>query len=340
VGFYLFNEGNMGSNKATLDYFDFTTGMYTKNMYAATNPQVVSELGDVGNDLQVYGNKLYAVLNASGFVEVMDATTAKHIGVIEIPNCRFITFDNGKAYVSSYAGEVDLSNNTQVGYVAEIDTASLQVTRTVKVGYQPEEMAIIDGTLYVANSGGYMYPNYDNTVSVICLQTFTETQKIEVGINLHRLKPDNKGNLYISSRGNYTDIASSLYILNTNTLQVDKKFDIPVSNLCIVGDSAYVVGSEYNLLSGNTIIEYALINTNTQSIEAKNFITDGTETAIKMPYGIAVHPITRDIYITDAKSYIVPGAVYCYNKTGKRKWVVTTGDIPAHIAFLKKRTTN
>ena len=53
VGFYLLNEGNMGSNKATLDYFDFTTGIYTKNMYAATNPQVVSELGDVGNDLQI-----------------------------------------------------------------------------------------------------------------------------------------------------------------------------------------------------------------------------------------------------------------------------------------------
>ena len=25
-GFFLLNEGNMGSNKATLDYFDYTTG--------------------------------------------------------------------------------------------------------------------------------------------------------------------------------------------------------------------------------------------------------------------------------------------------------------------------
>ena len=106
VGFYLLNEGNMGSNKATLDYFDFTTGIYTKNMYAATNPQVVSELGDVGNDLQIYGNKLYAVLNTSGFVEVMDATTAKHIGMIEIPSSRYITFYNEKAYVSTYAKPV------------------------------------------------------------------------------------------------------------------------------------------------------------------------------------------------------------------------------------------
>jgi hypothetical protein len=337
VGFYLLNEGNMGSNKATLDYFDFTTGMYTKNMYAATNPQVVSELGDVGNDIQIYGNKLYVIVNASGIVEVMDATTAKHIGSIAIANCRYITFYKDKAYVSSYAGKIE-SGNKQLGYVAEIDTASLQITRTVSVGYQPEEMAVVHGTLYIANSGGYVYPDYDNTLSVVCLHSFTETQKIEIGINLHRLKPDNKGNLYISSRGNYTDIPSSLYLFNTNTLQVDKKFEIPVTNLCIVGDSAYVISSEFNYLSGKSVIQYAIINTLTQTEMASNFITDGTEKDIKMPYGIAVHPITRDIYITDAKSYIIPGTLYCYSKTGKRKWSVTTGDIPAHLAFLTKHT--
>ena len=50
-GFYLINEGNMGSNKATLDYFDETTGTFHKNIYAERNPNVVKELGDVGNDV-------------------------------------------------------------------------------------------------------------------------------------------------------------------------------------------------------------------------------------------------------------------------------------------------
>ena len=47
-GFFLLNEGNMGNNKATLDYFDYETGVYTKNIYAERNPGVVKELGDVG----------------------------------------------------------------------------------------------------------------------------------------------------------------------------------------------------------------------------------------------------------------------------------------------------
>ena len=64
-GFYLLNEGNMGTNKATLDYMDFATGVYTRNIYSAANPTQPMEMGDVGNDLAIYGSKLWAVINCS-----------------------------------------------------------------------------------------------------------------------------------------------------------------------------------------------------------------------------------------------------------------------------------
>src|ERR1700750_1488792 len=60
-GFYLLNEGNMGSNKCTLDYFDYATGTYRKNIYGEINPSVVKELGDVGNHIMIYGSKMYVV---------------------------------------------------------------------------------------------------------------------------------------------------------------------------------------------------------------------------------------------------------------------------------------
>ena len=184
-GFFLLNEGNMGSNKSTLDYFDYETGIYSKNIFAERNPGVVKELGDVGNDIQIYGNRLYAVINCSHFVEVMDVNTAKHIDIVSIPNCRYIVFKNKYAYVSSYAGPVQIDPNARLGYVVKVDTASLKVVDECPVGYQPEEMVIVGNKLYVANSGGYRVPNYDNTVSVIDLNTFTEIKKIEVAINLH-----------------------------------------------------------------------------------------------------------------------------------------------------------
>ena len=100
-GFYLLNEGNMGNNKSTLDYFDYGEGTYYKNIYAERNPTVVKELGDVGNDILIYGSKLYTVINCSHKVEVMKASDATRITKIDIPNCRYITGDKGYVYVSS-----------------------------------------------------------------------------------------------------------------------------------------------------------------------------------------------------------------------------------------------
>ena len=128
-GFFLLNEGNMGSNKASLDYYDYETGIYHVNIYAERNPGVVYELGDVGNDIQIYGNKLYAVINCSNLVEVMDVATARHEATVYIPNCRYIVFQDGYAYVSSYAGPVKIDPTARLGYVAKVDTATMQDSR-------------------------------------------------------------------------------------------------------------------------------------------------------------------------------------------------------------------
>jgi hypothetical protein len=116
----------MGSNKCTLDYYDYETGKYhTKISYAVNAiPESSQELGDVGNDLQIYGDKLYAVVNCSHFVEVMNVSTAKHITQISIPNCRYIVFKGKYAYVSSYAGPVKIDPNARSRlHVAKVDTS-------------------------------------------------------------------------------------------------------------------------------------------------------------------------------------------------------------------------
>lgn len=128
-GFYQLNEGNMGMNRASLDYFDYTTGYYIRDIFSERNPDVVKELGDVGNDIRVYGQKVYAVINVSNLIVVFDVRTARRIKEIEVPNCRYLAFWEGKAYVSSYAGPVQIDPNAEIGFVAEIDTTTLEVTR-------------------------------------------------------------------------------------------------------------------------------------------------------------------------------------------------------------------
>ena len=337
-GFFLLNEGNMGSNKSTLDYFDYQTGIYTKNIYAERNPGVVKELGDVGNDIQIYGNKLYAVVNCSHFVEVMDVRTARHITQISIPNCRYIVFKGRYAYVSSYAGPVQIDPNARLGYVAKVDTVTMSVVGTCTVGYQPEEMVISGNKLYVANSGGYRVPNYDRTVSVIDLDTFREVKKIDVAINLHRLELDKYGQIWVSSRGDYYDTPSKTFVIDSRMDEViDELKLLPNSEMAVCGDSLYVYSTEWSYHTQRNTISYASVNVRTRKVVTRNFITDGTNEQIAIPYGIAINPNTREFFVTDAKDYVTPGTLYCFNPDGTKKWSVETGDIPAHIVFTRRR---
>ncbi len=328
--FYLLNEGNMGSNKATLDFYDGTLGIYRHNIFPEQNPTVSLELGDVGNDLAVYGTRLYALLNVSGLVEVMDARTARHIGTISIPNCRYICFHEGKAYVTSYAGPVQPNDPTsRRGIVARIDTATLQVEATCEVGYQPEQMARLGHTLYVANSGGYRPPSYDRTISVIDIAAFSVTKTIDVAPNLHIVKAHGE-KLYVSSRGNYSDTPSDIYIVNPQTATVEERLGIEADVFCFIGEELLTLRGGQ---TGKAILRY-----NPATRTTSDFITDGTLSDIQMPYGLAYDEATQRIYITDARDYVSPGRVMCYDATGKRLWEAQAGDIPAHFAFVANTT--
>lgn len=278
-------------------------------------------------------------MNCSNKVEVLDARTGIRITQVDIPNCRYVNFYRGHAYVSSYVGPVQLNNPDAVkGAVYKIDTLTFKVVDKCTVGYQPEELEVLGEYLYVANSGGYMAPDYDNTVSVIELEGFRQMEKIPVGINLHRVKADNHGRLWVTSRGDYDTVSSNLYVLEKkrgrNEMQVSDTLDIPCSDFCIIGDSLYYYSTEWNNYTQRNTITYGIINTETRRRVSDSFITDGTEADITVPYGISIHPDTGDIYITDAKNYVSSGVLHCYSKDGIHKWSVRTGDIPAHMCFV------
>lgn len=332
-GFFLVNEGNMGSNKCTVDHFDFRTGGYLRNIYPERNPDVVKELGDVGNDIAIHDGRLYVVVNCSNMVEVMDVYTARHIGSVDIPNCRYIVFDGDRAYVSSYAGPVQIDPNARPGKVVEIDTRTLRITRETVVGYQPEEMVVVNGRLYVANSGGYRFPNYDRRVSVVDLGTFEVVNTIDVAINLHRMEKDRYGRIYVSSRGDYYGTGSDIFVIDAATEQVVGNLGIPASEMCMDDDLLYTISTEWNYTTGKNEVSYAVYDTAADERRPGNFITDGSEKEIALPYGLAVNPETKEIFVCDATDYVTPGYLYCFSPEGKLQWKVRTGDIPAHIVF-------
>ena len=344
VGMYLLNEGNMGSNKSSLDYLDLSdsTAHYYRNIYSQRNPSTVMSLGDVGNDCQIYGSRLWLVINCSNKVEVARADSAIRIGKVNIPNCRYVTFNDRYAYVSSYVGTVYASSNSPLGSVYKVDTLTLQKVDSCSVGYQPEEMAIIGNQLYVANSGGYQGmtgQGYESTVSVIDMATMQETSKIEVAPNLHHLKADKYNQLWVTARGDYMTEASSIWWLapdESGKMKVGGYIDQPVSDLCIVGDSLYFYGSQWSEVSMSNTITYGIINVKTHQVVSTSLSSAPEISKIRMPYGIIVNPVHRDFYLMDAKNYVSSGELLHFLPDGTFDWKVSTGDIPAHAAFLFK----
>ena len=353
VGMYLLNEGNMGSNKSTLDYLDLSasdsTVHYLRNIYSERNPSAVMSLGDVGNDCQIYGSRLWLVINCSNKVEVARAEDAVRIGKVDIPNCRYVAFKDGYAYVSSYVGSVygvksqeTGVNRSPLGSIYKVDTLTLQKTDSCAVGYQPEEVAIIGDQLFVANSGGYQGmtgQGYESTVSVVDLKTMQETDRIEVAPNLHRLRADRYGQLWVTARGNYMDESSTIYWLVKDAkgrMTVGGHLNQSVSDLCIVGDSLYFYGSQWSEVTMKNTVTYGIINVRTHEIVSTSLSGAPEIGKIRMPYGIIVNPIHRDFYLMDAKNYVSSGELLHFLPDGTFDWKVKTGDIPAHAAFLLK----
>lgn len=342
IGIYILNEGNMGSNKATIDYVDLVNAVFIRNIYSERNPEVIKELGDVGNDIAIYGSKLYAVINCSHKVEVMDARTCKRLGQIDIPNCRFIDFAGGKAYVSSYVGPVSIDPDAQQGAVFEVDTTTLKITRQVTVGYQPEELLATDNYIYVANSGGYRKPNYDNTLSVINRATMKQVRKLELGMNLQCVEQDRQGRLWVSGRGDLDNPdegrAPALYLLTPFSsdlaeVKIDT-LDYACSVMQICGDSLYYIHAS-SMPDASDFI-FGIIDVNSCKSVTDCFIEASSVDTYKMPYGLLINPYNRQLFVTDAKNYVSSGLLHCYDPTGKELWQVRTGDIPSRMVFLYK----
>lgn len=337
IGIYVLNEGNMGSNKCTLDYYDYTSMTYFRNIYAQNNPDAVMELGDSGNDIAIHNGRLYIVVGGSHKVEVLDAYTARRIGQVDISSPRSLAFRGDSVLVSSYVSSPGSIN----GSVVYFDANTLQVKASCEVGAGPEEMVISGNNLYVANSADFNSGTFENTLSVVNLDNFTVEKTIELGgvVNLHHLRLDSFGNMWASARGNYADKPSCLARLAKDADGEYAVTDVTpygCANLALGNGKLYFYAQTYDA-DWNATYEFNCLEPRADGYTDlnMNFISDAGQ--IATPYALAVQPSTGDIFVTDVKNYTSSGELRCYTPAGQLRAKVTTGDIPGHIAFLIRR---
>ena len=78
---YILSEGLFNQNNSSLARYSFNRQRCTNNYFSANNQR---GLGDTANDIAIYGNKIYVVVNVSSTVEVIDFPTGKSIRQISM----------------------------------------------------------------------------------------------------------------------------------------------------------------------------------------------------------------------------------------------------------------
>ncbi|MBQ5888706.1 MAG: hypothetical protein IIW77_05475 [Bacteroidaceae bacterium] len=312
---YVLNSGDWKSSNSSLTKYDLSTGVTVPNYFEFQNGRC---LGNTANDMLVHGSKMYIAVSGESTIEIvsLDAKSIKQIKCEGQP--RYLAANGDKVYVTYYDG-----------HVARIDTASLEVDAVVAVGRNPEQLAVYNGSLYVANSGGMDYNTavgYDKTISVVDLATFTETGKIEVVCNPAVVVPCNSG-VFVASYGNYYNIPSTLQFISANgDVNVVKECS-NMTELCYNAGRLYGFFSEYdeNWNATTTYLSYG--------VEDKTVDTPWIhENFLPVPYKVCA---AGEYVCVTSSDYINDGDTYLYDTDGMLVHTIPSGLNPVKAVVVE-----
>ena len=212
---------------------------------------------------------------------------------------------------------------------------SLAAVKVVSYNGIQEDTAIVNAcdryvfapgdTLYTVNSGGLDNPNYDSTVSVVDLVTFTEVRKINVGMNPTKIVKIDNNRLMVVCNGNYGSVPSSLAVIDLGVERVTR-MPFTCTNLTVAGNYAYCYDFDWSAM---TAVFYRV---NLCTLAKESFTLNGSD-GIVCPYGIAVNKDNGNIYLTDSQNFISSGDFYCFSSAGAKLYKCGCGMGPSKVVM-------
>ena len=319
-GLLILNQGGFGKGNASVSFLsnDFVTQQ--NNIFSLVNPALI--LGDTAQDIGLYQNLAFIVLNVSNKIEIVNRYTMAHIATVSsgLKNPRFIAFSNGKAFVTNWGD----GNSATDDYVAVVNLSTYVVSNKIPVAEGPERIVESNSKLYVAHQGGY---GFGKTISILNGSTNALLSTINVGDVPNSLEISNNF-LYVLCGGkpgySGAETGGSLVKISLNDATVSGTITFSAkthpSNLDIVAsDFYYTINADIfkSALSATTLPTAALFSTTAQGVYGV--------------YSFAVH--NNKVYVGDAGDYSSNGKIYVYSSTGLLEKNYTVGVIPAGFYF-------
>lgn len=197
---FILDEGNFGSSNAHLDVYNWTTDSLHTN--------IVDPLGDVGNDLQLINGKLYAVLDNSSKVEVINPDSTSDRTSIAFPA------GSAPAKIVQISATEALVPELYNAEIAVINLGTNMITSTIPVNGGQYSIAMLGGKAYSASSVGKLFAIDAITKTVIDSTTW-------LNANPSQVLADSANNaLVVVTSGDYKTIPSKIQWVNSTTMQV------------------------------------------------------------------------------------------------------------------------
>jgi len=341
-GVYVLNEGNYLFSNGSLSFYDIEADTVYNNLFYKANN---APIGDVAESMALVGNKLYIVVNNSNYIYKVDANTiecdvTKPFKLTDFYSPREMHFvAPNKAYVTDLIG-TDL-------WI--IDPQEMTHTGSVAMGNTTEKMLQVGNELYVSN-WSYYYTDADShksykTVQVVDLNNDVKVADIEVGKEPNTMVVDKNRHVWVLCEGRSWDEEYDEqglpYGENPTLWEIDPVLKNAVCRLELKGPyedddeikgvatalKANLAGDKFYLIYNNEVRRFDL---STMSLSDNFRITPEPEGLF---YNMAVDPNTGDIYVTDAKNYMVNGTVYRYSEDGLLLASFEAGLIPSAMLF-------
>ena len=346
------NEGMWQADNGRITYFE-NDHVVSNQWFRDKNGM---KIGDTPNDIiQINDNLIAIAVNWSNIVQFIRPDGTAVTAIEDIPNNRKLCSDGQYVYVTSYGHEcstVDGMKNFEKGYVAKIDISTFKVVAATEVGYEPEGIALYNGRLFVANTGGYAFEEaheYETTVSILNAATMQVEKTVDVEqINLYGKMSQSGRYLCINSPGDYYDIPAACIIFDCEkALQGEEecfiRLDYASTYNCTTLDGKFLaIGSRYSYYTGEYEFNYVTIDPEEVFLSmGGSGVEETLPGSVKedimqmaMPYGIYVNPYTGYIYATDAASFASSGMLYQWSPEGQLLGKHKVYINPAHFLAL------
>lgn len=315
-GVYVLNEGNFNKGNASITAYNPETGDVNQQAFQAKNGSN-HVLGDLGQSFAHIDGRLYAVINNSDKIEVMDPQTLQSIGTISLPE------GSSPRYMVKASDGIGLVTNLYKNSVYAIDLSSLTVMKEIPVGHNPEGIAVSNSKAYVANSG----LGAGNSLSIIDTQTMQVVDSLNVGDNPTTVKTDASGRVWVVCTGAYNDYNDPGDDTPGKIVLLNGSDGVPLDSLEVGGHPTDL------LLDDNRGIAY-LLNGTVEQINMNNLSVENTSFIDRNLYAIGYTDVQDyRIYGADPKNYQQAGKAIIFNQDGAVVDSFKTGIIPGDFYF-------